>query len=61
MIKADDASSKLQYKPLGDVHILDSGSAITLAGEQTAAEWIQTGFAVEVIPLPKSIRGIRGI
>ena len=61
MIKADDASAKLQYKPLGDVHILDSGSAITLAGEQTAAEWIQTGFAVEVKPLPKSIRGIRGI
>jgi hypothetical protein len=41
--------------------LLDGGSGITLVGAETAAQWLTSGFACEVEPLPSSIRGIRGI
>ena len=37
------------------------GSAITLAGERAAQQWIAAGFARSVQPREHSIRGIRGI
>ena len=41
--------------------LLDTGSAITLAGERAAQQWISAGFARSVQPRERSIRGIRGI
>tara|TARA_B110000046_G_scaffold47237_1_gene52291 strand:+ start:9491 stop:17443 length:7953 start_codon:yes stop_codon:yes gene_type:complete len=55
------AFEKAVRRPIECINVLDSGSATSLAGETEADEWVTSGFARYVEPLPSSIRRIRGI
>ena len=60
-ISGKTMQSKLISKELEDCSILDSGSAITLAGDKEVKAWVNAGYARYVNPQPRSVRGIHGI
>jgi hypothetical protein len=59
--KSTAKPDSIAMKVLEDMGILDTGSAIGLAGERAAKKWLQEGYARKTEPLPRSIRAVRGI